>query len=653
MEKASPAGVEKEYLRLEFRDGADVLVPLDSADLVRRYIGAGGIKPGLSSAAGREWSQRKSRVRQALSGLASELLEMQVLRASRLGIAFPPDTAWQTGFENAFPFEETPDQLRAAGDVKRDMEDPRPMDRLVCGDVGYGKTEVAMRAAFKAVSSGKQVAVLVPTTILAEQHYATFRERMAAYPMFIEMVSRFRTPVETRNILEKTARGEVDILVGTHRLLGSDVAFRDLGLVIIDEEQRFGVRHKEHLKKLRSTVDVLTLTATPIPRTLQMNLLGLKDISNLTTPPPGRQSIETRIVRFDPGVIASAVRREIDREGQVFFVHDKVENIDALCRRLRDIVPEAQVGIVHGQMRKSEIKSSMKAFLDGRTHVLLTTTIIESGVDIPNTNTIFINNAHNFGLADLHQLRGRVGRISRQAYAFLILPDRVPLREVAEKRLAAVVEYSELGSGFKIALRDLEIRGAGDLIGRDQSGHIASVGYDMYCRLLREAARAAREPGFKIRSDVSCDLPVDTAVPESYAGSQGLKLWLHVRLSESQSAAGLDKALDEARDLFGEPPVQVLNLVRMAGIKLGAQEAGATSVFTGDGMVYAEFESRGRADEFIRSATAGNFKAKLFEGDVVLLIPPEGHKTGEGLLSYLESVFRAPGLRDRSPKGTS
>ncbi len=639
IEKGSTSGVEKEFMRLEFRDGANLLVPLDNADLVHRYVGAGGLKPELSLVAGKEWSARKARVRQAISGLALDLLEMQAMRASSPGIAFPPDTAWQAGFENAFPFEETPDQLRAAIEVKRDMEARKPMDRLICGDVGYGKTEVAMRAAFKAVSAGKQAAVLVPTTILAQQHFETFRERMAAYPVFIEMVSRFRTAGEIRDVIERTARGEVDILIGTHRLLGRDVAFKDLGLVIIDEEQRFGVRHKEHLKKLRATVDVLTLTATPIPRTLQMNLLGLKDISNLTTPPPGRQAIETKIIRFDHSAIAQAVRREMDRDGQVFFVHDKVDSILSIAKRLEQIVPEARIGVAHGQMQKTRIKSAMKAFLGGETQVLLTTTIIESGVDIPNVNTLFINNAHNFGLADLHQLRGRVGRVSRKAYAYLILPDRLPLREVAEKRLAAVMEYSELGAGFKIALRDLEIRGAGDLIGRDQSGHIASVGYEMYCRLLREAAKEIKEPGSGIRTSVGCDLPIDTSVPASYAGSDGMKLWLHKRVAGASSIEDIGRARAEAADMFGPPPPEVGNLLRLAAVRIRAEEAGAVSIFTGGDSLYVEFEPAPRAAVFLARRKEALPKLKQFEDGILFLVLPPGRRSGEGLLGFLEEVF--------------
>jgi transcription-repair coupling factor (superfamily II helicase) len=640
LERGETDGVEKEFLRLEFREGAHLLVPLDNADLVRRYVGVGEAGPHLSPVSGRGWGKKKLRVTDAVKGLARELLQIQAVRSARPGIAYPPDSAWQVEFENAFPFEETPDQLRAAEDIKRDMEASRPMDRLVCGDVGYGKTEIAMRAAFKAVNAGRQVAVLVPTTILAEQHYQTFRERFGSYPFFVEMISRFRTDAEQRHILSETAEGRVDLLIGTHRLIQPDVRFQNLGLVIIDEEQRFGVRHKEHLKGLRAVVDVLTLTATPIPRTLHLSLLGLRDISNLTTPPPGRQAIETKILRFDPLRVAEAIRREVDREGQVFFVHDRVETIPRMQKVLEELVPEARVGAVHGQMPKSVLRSRMGRFLDGEIEVLLTTTIIESGVDIPNVNTIFINNAHNFGLADLHQLRGRVGRFNRKAFAYLLLPRKLPIREIAEKRVRVVEEYSDLGAGFRIALRDMEIRGAGNIIGRDQSGHIAQVGYDMYCRLLRQAARQFKEPGAPVRTDVSCDLPVDTAVPEAYAGSVRMRLWIHYRLSAATGPEDLTRARHEVTDRFGPPPEPVENLFRLARMKLWAGEAGVVSVVTGGKAVYVEFESHDRAVEFLKKVEPKRWKERVYEEATALLLPPPASRKGPGLLAYLTKRFQ-------------
>jgi transcription-repair coupling factor (superfamily II helicase) len=639
LDTGSIQGVKKEFLRLSFRDGASLLVPLDNAHLVARYVGVGGIRPRLSSLGGKGWQLRRQRVREAVTDLARELIEIQVLRQAQQGIAYPADTAWQTEFENAFPFEETPDQLTAIVEAKSDMESPRPMDRLVCGDVGYGKTEIAMRAAFKAVMAGKQTAVLVPTTILAEQHYQTFSDRFAAYPIFVDVLSRFRTPAQQRAILARVAEGKTDVLIGTHRIVQSDVRFQDLGLVIIDEEQRFGVRHKEHLKRLRAIVDVLTLTATPIPRTLHMSLLGLKDISNLTTPPPGRQAIETKIIRFDPHRIASAIRRELDRDGQVFFVHDRVESIPRMQAAIEEMVPEARVGAIHGQMPKAGIRACMGDFLRGRTQVLITTTIIESGVDIPNANTIFLNNAQNFGLADLHQLRGRVGRFHRKAYAYLILPDRLALRDVAERRLRAIEEYSDLGAGFKIALRDLELRGGGNILGRNQSGHIALVGYDMYCRILREAAKELKIPTAASVRDVRVDLAVDTAVPASYTGSLRLKIWLHRRLSSAVSTQDLDKGLGEIRDRFGPIPATVMSLAGMARVKLAAGVQGVNSLISGDGDLFLAFDDPVLADRYLKDHRPGPGLVHAYEDGILRVVPPAGRTSGPELIAFLEDLF--------------
>src|SRR5205823_178204 len=437
----------------------------------------------------------------------SEMVDLQALREAQPGIAFTPDSEWQAEFEAAFPYEETPDQLTTLVEIKRDMERARPMDRLICGDVGYGKTELAIRAAFKAIDNGKQVAVLVPTTVLAEQHFRTFSQRLAEFPFVVEGISRFRTHGEQKRILERLAQGGVDVIIGTHRLLSADVRFKDLGLVIIDEEQRFGVEHKERLKRLRQTVDVLTLTATPIPRTLHQALLGIRDISNLETPPRDRLAIETRIVRFDPQLIRHAIHRELNREGQVYFVHNRVYNIQEVADKLHQIVPEARIVIGHGQMHEHELEESMVTFVRKDADILVATTIIESGLDIPNVNTIFINQADNYGLADLHQLRGRVRRYKHRAYAYMLVDSERSVTPQATKRLKAIEEFTELGAGFKIAMRDLEIRGAGNILGTQQSGHIAAVGYELYCQLLENAVRRLKNQPLKTPLEVNIELP--------------------------------------------------------------------------------------------------------------------------------------------------
>ncbi|MFO0950418.1 MAG: transcription-repair coupling factor [Isosphaeraceae bacterium] len=496
VDKEGPHDLAEETLLLEFAEGTKLYVPIAKIDLVQKYVGGGRGDPPLSKIGSSAWEKRKKRVAEAVVDLASELIDIQAARASRPGIAYSAeDSHWMAEFEAAFPYQETPDQLAAIEALKGDMAQPRPMDRLICGDVGYGKTEVAMRAAFKAVDGGKQVAVLVPTTILAEQHHRSFSARMAEFPFVVEVVNRFRPRSEIKDVLKRTAEGGVDILIGTHRLVQKDVSFKDLGLVIIDEEQRFGVEDKEWLKSLRATVDVLTLSATPIPRTLHMSLLGIRDISNLETPPPDRKAIETRILRFDAETVKRAIHRELNRDGQVYFVHNRVHDIQTVADRIQSIVPEAKICIGHGQMSGEALEKTMLAFIRREYDILVATTIIESGLDIPNVNTIFINEADKYGLADLHQLRGRVGRYKHRAYAYLLLESDRPVTPNAVKRLKAIEEFTELGAGFKIALRDLEIRGAGNILGAEQSGHIESVGYEMYCSLLEAAVRSlTRQP---------------------------------------------------------------------------------------------------------------------------------------------------------------
>jgi transcription-repair coupling factor (superfamily II helicase) len=561
-------GQNEEHLILEFQGGVRVYVPASKIDLVQKYVGGAKTDPELSKFGGTSWERRKEKVEEAVLDLASDMVELQALREAQPGIAYPADTEWQAEFEAAFPYEETPDQLTTLGEIKRDMERARPMDRLVCGDVGYGKTELAIRAAFKAVDSGKQVAVLVPTTVLAEQHFRTFSQRLAEYPFVVESISRFRSAGEQKRILDRLAKGGIDIIIGTHRLVSADVRFKDLGLVIIDEEQRFGVEHKERLKRLRQTVDVLTLTATPIPRTLHLALLGIRDISNLETPPRDRLAIETRIVRFDPQLIRHAILRELNRDGQVYFVHNRVYNIQEIAARVQTIVPEARVAVGHGQMNEHDLERAMLAFVRRESDILVATTIIESGLDIPNVNTIFINQADNYGLADLHQLRGRVGRYKHRAYAYLLLDSESGVTPTAARRLKAIEEFTELGAGFKIALRDLEIRGAGNILGTQQSGHIAAVGYELYCQLLENAVRRLKNQPVRTPLEVTIDLPWPAFLPRDYVPGQRLKIEVYRRLARVRRAERLEDFRAELRDRFGPPPEPVQWLLRLAELRL-------------------------------------------------------------------------------------
>jgi transcription-repair coupling factor (superfamily II helicase) len=582
MEVLDKSGHTEEHLILEFREGTRVYVPVSKIDLVQKYVGGSRTDPELSKLGGTSWQKKKDRVEAAVMDLASDMIELQALRESQPGIAYPADTEWQQEFEAAFPYEETPDQLTTAVEIKRDMERSRPMDRLICGDVGYGKTELAIRAAFKAIDNGQQVAVLVPTTVLAEQHFRTFSQRLAEYPFVVQGISRFRSHAEQKSIVERLAQGGIDIIIGTHRLVSADVKFKDLGLVIIDEEQRFGVAHKERLKRLRQTVDVLTLTATPIPRTLHLSLLGIRDISNLETPPPDRLAIETRIVRFDPTLIRHAILRELNRDGQVYFVHNRVHNIQEMADTIRSIVPEARIVIGHGQMNEHALEQAMLRFVRREADILVATTIIESGLDIPNVNTIFINQADNYGLADLHQLRGRVGRYKHRAYAYLVLDSERQLTPTASRRLKAIEEFTELGAGFKIAMRDLEIRGAGNILGTQQSGHIAAVGYEMYCQLLENAVRRAGNKPIRTPLEVSVDLPWPAFLPRSYVPGQRQKIEVYRRLSRLRRLERLEDFRQELRDRFGPLPEAAEWLLRLAEVRLLAARWQVTSVHLED-----------------------------------------------------------------------
>lgn len=571
-------GIRKEYLLVKYAGEDKLYVPTDQVGLLQKYLGAEVDAPRLSKLGGAEWSRVKNRVREAVRDIAQELLALYAARETVQGYAYGPDTVWQKEFEEAFPYEETPDQLRAIADVKRDMETPRPMDRLLCGDVGYGKTEVALRAAFKAVMESKQVAVLVPTTILAQQHYNTFRERFAPYPVRVEMLSRFRTPREQRQIVQDLKAGRIDIIIGTHRLVQDDVVFKDLGLLVVDEEQRFGVSHKEKLKKLRTSVDVLTLTATPIPRTLHMSLVGVRDTSILETPPENRFPVQTYVLEEDPVLIREAIRRELGRDGQVFFVHNRIADLDNVALWVKSLVPEARIITAHGQMREEELEQIMLDFIDGEYDILVCTSIIESGLDIPNVNTLIVKEANNFGLAQLYQLRGRVGRANRLAYAYLTFrKDRV-LNEVAEKRLAAIREFTELGSGYKIAMRDLEIRGAGNLLGAEQHGHIAAVGFDLYCRLLEEAVREARGQRVEQPVETVVELPVEAYIPGEYITDTNQKVELYRRIASLKRLEDVQDLEEELVDRFGDLPGPVENLLRVARIRVMAGNLKVKSV---------------------------------------------------------------------------
>jgi len=580
-------GVEREYLCLEYADGAQLFIPVYQADRITRYIGADNRPPALSHLGSHEWHNTKNQVKDAVQEVAKELLELYAKRSLARGHAFAPDTQWQQELEASFPYVETEDQVRVLKEVKQDMEAPRPMDRLICGDVGYGKTEVALRAAFKAVMDGKQVAMLVPTTVLAQQHYQTFRQRLAAFPVEVEMLSRFRTPQEQRDILQRLARGAIDIVIGTHRLLSSDVQFKDLGLLIIDEEQRFGVTHKETLKKMRTEVDVLTLTATPIPRTLFMALSGIRDISTINTPPEERLPIVTYVGPYSPRLVRQAILRELERGGQVFFVHNRVQTIPAMRRHLEQLVPEARILVAHGQMAEAELSEAMQRFSNGEVDVLLSTSIIESGLDIPNANTLIVDRADTFGLAQLYQLRGRVGRGAQRAYAYFFRHARRPPTIEGQERLETIAENTQLGAGFSIAMRDLEIRGAGEILGTRQHGHIAAVGFHLYTRLLADAVRRlSPQPPLSAREEqplppatpVHVDLPLPIGLPIDYIPDKNLRLYLYRRMADIRSLSQLEALAEEFYDRFGPPPEQVNNLFYQLKVKLLAERAGLISV---------------------------------------------------------------------------
>lgn len=578
IEQVEVDNVYKDYITIEYAAGGKLYVLASEVDEIQKYSDKEGRRPKINKLGGGEWDKTRKRVKGHVAEVAKELVTLYAKRRDGKGHVYPADTVWQKEFEEMFPYEETEDQKNAINDTKKDMESTKIMDRLVCGDVGFGKTEVAIRAAFKAVSDSRQVAYLVPTTILAEQHYNTFKERMKDFPIEIRLLCRFCTPKEVRETIKDLKAGRVDIVIGTHRLLSKDVEFKQLGLLIIDEEQRFGVTHKEKIKQMKVNVDVLTLTATPIPRTLHMSLIGVRDMSILEEPPVDRRAIQTYVLEYDPELVREAIRRELARKGQVFYVYNRVNNIDEITRQVSVLVPEAVVEYAHGQMSERELEDIMLRFIKGEIDVLVSTTIIETGLDIPNANTMIIHDAENYGLSQLYQLRGRVGRSDRAAYAFLMYKKDKLIKETAEKRLKAIREFTDLGSGIKVSMKDLEIRGAGNLLGADQSGHMEAVGYDLYCKMLNDAIKKERGEEVEEHFDTTVKLPFDAFIPSTYVRNEFIKLDLYKRISQIMDGSDYDDLVDEMTDRFGDLPKEVVNLMDVSLLKSRANKAYITSI---------------------------------------------------------------------------
>ena len=625
--------VVQEFLELRYHADAKLFVPVERLDLIQKYTG--GSKPPLDRLGGTTWERAKTKVKKAMRDMAEELLKLYAARKAVPGHPFGQDTHWQEEFEDAFEFDLTPDQATAIAEIKRDMETPTPMDRLLCGDVGYGKTEVAMRAAFKAVMDGKQVAFLAPTTVLAAQHLKTLRDRFAAFPAKIDMISRFRSKHEIKEALEALASGRLDIIVGTHRLLSKDVNFKDLGLLVVDEEQRFGVAHKERIKQMRKKVDVLTMTATPIPRTLNMSLVGIRDMSVIETPPKDRLAIQTNVVKFDSNVMVRAIRQEMARGGQVFFVHNRVESIYSMGNLLQRLVPDARIAIGHGQMAEDALERAMLDFMAHKYDVLLATTIVENGLDIPNANTIVINRADRYGLAQLYQLRGRVGRSDRAAYAYLLIPPEEALSPVARKRLTAIKEFSELGSGFRVAALDLEIRGAGNLLGGEQSGTIDAVGFEMYMKLLEETIRELKGEDLEDDLRATVNLKVDFRLDESYVPDMNQRLMIYRRIAGARSEDEIGRIVDEVRDRYGPTPAQVLNLADFGRIRVLADALGVETIDRADSTVAIKFRQKAKVDPL-------HIIALIQERGDLTLVPPNTVK--------LDLKYREPGAGSGEPE---
>jgi transcription-repair coupling factor (superfamily II helicase) len=640
-ETKTVGGVTRDYLELEYRDGDRVFVPSDQLYKISRYVGADAGDPPLSKLGGKLWEQQKLRARRAAEALAGELINLYAERKRRAGYPFPPDTDWLMDFERAFPYQETPDQLEAIEQVKADMEEARPMDRLICGDVGYGKTEVALRAAFKAANDGKQVMFLVPTTILAQQHFGTFSERLRDFPFTIEVASRFRSTKDVNAAIKGFQEGKVDVLIGTHRLLSRDVRPKDLGLLIVDEEQRFGVKQKELLRQLRLRVDVLSLSATPIPRTLQMSLAGLRDISVIETPPEGRRPVRTYVGEYDEELVKRAIERELSRDGQAFFLHNRVETIDEAAENIRAVVPAARVAVAHGQMAEKQLEQVMLDFLRGNTDVLVCTTIVEAGLDISSANTLIVERADALGLAQLYQIRGRVGRSRERAYAYLFYPSSAALTEDAAARLSTLSDYTELGSGFKIAMRDLEIRGAGNLLGDEQSGHVAAIGFELYVSMLDEAVTAlAGTSADETTEPVRIDVPVDAFVPGDYVPYEAAKIEIHRRVSGAREIADLIVLREELEDRFGPVPEPLENLIKLQDARIKLGRAGATAVGFSQGRLRVspiELDSKGA------KALRAELPEAIYESGrstVSVRVPDEPVARFPALVAAAEAILR-------------
>ena len=637
LRQVSVDGVNGEFLLLEYAEDAKLYVPLTRLDLVQKYQSLGGAAPRLDRLGSQAWEARKSRVRKSVGDMAQRLLRLYAERKTAGGHAFPADTPWQEEFEDAFEFQETPDQDRAIEDVKRDLESGLPMDRLLCGDVGYGKTEVAMRAAFKAAADSKQVAVLAPTTVLAYQHFETFRRRFAAFPVRIAMLSRFQSRHEQKKILPEIEAGKIDIVIGTHRLLSKDVKFHDLGLLIVDEEQRFGVSHKERIKEMRKNVDVLTMSATPIPRTLHMSLVGLRDMSVIETPPKDRLAIQTVVAPFDTGLIRRAVTEEMARGGQVFFLHNRVESIASIAKMVKDLVPKARVVVGHGQMKEEELAEVMMKFIRHDADVLVATTIIENGLDIPSANTIVINRADRFGLAELYQLRGRVGRSNQRAYAYLLVPPEAALSGLARQRLAALKEFSDLGAGFRIAALDLELRGAGNLLGREQHGHIEAVGFDLYCQMLERAVSERKGEAVQPERRATLNLGLDIRIPHDYIENESQRLRVYKRIAGVSSEEAREEVRAELRDRFGEPPHAIDNLLEYALLKAQAEKLLVAAVERrGDRVAIRWHEDTPVRPEQLVKLIRGSKDMRLDPTGVLWL---EGKRQPDGITGIVRNVL--------------
>lgn len=593
IEQLTVQGEQKDYLKIKYAGNDMLYVPVEQMDMIQKYIGSDGASPKLNKLSGGDWKATKAKAKAAIAEMARELLELYAQRKMQKGHAFGEDTVWQKEFEDAFPYTETDDQLRSVEEIKADMESPSAMDRLLCGDVGFGKTEVAARALFKCIADGKQAAVLVPTTILANQHYYTLKERFEQFPLKVEMLSRFRSDKQQEKIIDQLSKGQIDLVIGTHRLLSKDVKFKELGLLVVDEEQRFGVAHKEKIKQMKQNVDVLTLSATPIPRTLNMSLTGIKDMSIIEEPPEERYPVQTYVLEQEDSMIREIITRELDRGGQVFVVYNRVRGINKLADHIRDLVPEARVCVGHGQMNEHALEDVMLSFINGENNVLVATTIIESGIDIAGANTMIIIDADKFGLSQLYQLRGRVGRSNRMAYAYLMYQKDKVLTEIAEKRLKAIKEFTEFGAGFKVAMRDLEIRGAGNLLGSEQSGHMMNIGYELYCKLVDDAVRALKgEVVGENKEEISAELMVTANIPSWYIENETLKLQMYKKIAGVATEADEDEIIDEMMDRFGDVPRETLNLIRVSRIRSLAEELSVTRIYEQQGKVIVSFAEK-------------------------------------------------------------